>query len=415
MIWFWLLAVVFVAVALLFVLPPLMRSGRASSLTRDAVNVTVYRDQIAELEADLAAGSLSRERYEEAHGEIERRLLEETGREPGEVQTAPRRSLLPALVSGIAVPVVAVGVYLAVGNLDGLSPEKVAVASAPHSIDPKQIEEMVEQLAARLQADPGNVEGWVMLARSYQMLGRFKQAASAYQNAVQREPGSAQLLADYADALAMAQGRTLDGEPEKLIARALAIDPNNVKALALAGTVAFNKKDYKGALAHWEKLAAILPPDSEMARAVQGSIVEARSLGGIAAPQPKVAAAPKPAPAASGKGGSISGVVELAPALAAKAAPGDTVFIFARAAEGPRMPLAILRKQVSELPATFTLNDSMAMTAGMSISSFEKIVVSARVSKAGTATAQSGDLEGASAPVKVGTKDVAVVIEKVIP
>ena len=415
MIWFWVVAVLFVVLALSFVLPPLMRGGRASSLTRDAVNVTVYRDQLAELESDLAAGTISRERYEEAHGEIERRLLDETGREPGAVQPAPHKSLLTALAAGVAVPVLAIGLYLVVGNPDGLSPEKTTVANAPHGIDPKQIEEMVEQLAARLQADPGNVEGWVMLARSYQMLGRFKQAASAYQNAVQREPASAQLLADYADALAMAQGRTLEGEPEKLIARALAIDPNNVKALALAGTVAFNKKDYKGALLHWEKLAAIVPPQSEMARAVEGSIAEARSLGGIVKPQPKVAAASKPAPVAAGKGGRITGVVKLAPALKGKVAPGDTVFIFARAAEGPRMPLAILRKQVSELPAEFSLDDSMAMTDGMSISSFDKIVVSARVSRAGTATAQRGDLEGVSAPVKVGASDVAVVIEKVIP
>lgn len=268
---------------------------------------------------------------------------------------------------------------------------------------------IVEKLAARMRANPEDPEGWKILARSYAALGRFKEASEAYANATARSPGDAQLFADYADALAMAQGRSLEGEPEKLIARALAVDPRNVKALALAGTVAFNRKDYAKAVEYWERILAVVPPDSEFARGARANIAEARSLaGGTLAAQPPAAAAPA-SPAADAT--RVSGTVKLAPALAAKVEPNDTVFIFARAAEGPKMPLAILRRQASDLPVEFALDDSMAMTPQMKLSSFPLVVIGARVSKSANATPQPGDLEGLSAPIKAGANGVSVVID----
>jgi cytochrome c-type biogenesis protein CcmH len=211
----------------------------------------------------------------------------------------------------------------------------------------------------------------------------------------------------------MAQGRRLQGEPERLIAQALKIDPRNVKALALAGTVAFENKDFKGAIAHWQKILEIVPPDSDMADSIRDSIADAEKLGGGPPKLAAGAAKTKPAPpraAAPASGGVVSGTVQLAPALAARVAPGDTVFVFARAAEGPRMPLAVTRKLVRELPAAFTLDDSMAMGAGMKISDFPRVVVGARISKSGTPAAQPGDFEGLSAPISVGATGIVVVI-----
>jgi cytochrome c-type biogenesis protein CcmH len=217
-------------------------------------------------------------------------------------------------------------------------------------------------------------------------------------------PDDAQLLADYADALAMAQGRRLQGEPEKIVARALAADPNNIKALALAGTAAFDRKNYAEAVRHWERIGQLIPAGSEFADSLQASIAEARELGGIRAPQAKAAVA-------ANRSGSVSGIAKLAPGLAGKVAPTDTVFIFARAAEGPRMPLAILRKRARELPVSFELDDSMAMSPQMKLSSFTHVVVGARVSKSANATPQPGDLQGLSAPIKVGARGIAVTID----
>jgi len=390
--------------ALAFVVLPLLKGGRNTGVSRNAINVAVYRDQLRELEADLRAGTLAQDQYERSRGEIEARLLQDVG--TTEAGAARARSERGAIAFAIALPACALAIYLLVGN-----PQAIQIAGTPqgpaHGTGQEQVLAMVEQLAARLRANPDDSEGWKMLARSYAAFGRFKEASEAYANAAARVTNDAQLLADYADALAMAQGRTLEGEPEKLIARALAIDPTNAKALALAGTLAFNRKDYAKAAEYWERILPGVAPDSEAAKSVRANIAEARARAGGA-----IAAAPSPvAPQAQGTGGRISGIVKLAPALAAKVEPGDTVFIFARAAEGPRMPLAILRRQARELPIEFALDDSMAMTPAMKLSSFPQVVIGARVSRSANATPQPGDLEGLSAPIKAGANGVSVVID----
>ena len=393
-----------VAGAVLFVVPPLLRRGLRTGATRDAVNVAVYRDQLRELEADLRAGTLAADQHEKARSEIEARLLADVGGGDAPAQS-PRHTRAAALALGLAVPICALAVYVAVGNPRALLPQGPDGGSS-HGLSAQQFEALVSRLAARLKDNPEDAEGWMMLGRSYAALGRYGEASEAYAKAAARMPRDAQLLADYADALAMAQGRTLQGEPEKIILRALAIDPDNVKALLLAGTAAFNRNAYPAAIRHWERVLRLIPAESDMVQRVQASIAEARSLAGSPDGKTQVA---KPAPS---QGGSrVSGVVTLAPELAGKVAPGDTVFIFARAAEGPRMPLAILRKRASDLPAEFTLDDSMAMSPEMKLSAFPRVVIGARVSKTANAAPSPGDLQGLSAPVKVGAKGVAVTID----
>ena len=397
---FWVIAALLAAGALAFVLPPLLRRRRAApGAGAEATNVAVYRDQLRELDTDLAAGTLARDQYDEARRELEARLL-------ADVQggaAAPRAAAtgrIAAIAAGIAIPVASILIYLAVGNPGALAPE-----TESHGITRQQIEGLVDRLAARMKENPEDATGWVMLGRSYAVLDRFPEAASAYANAVKRSQPDAQLLADYADALAMAQGQRLQGEPERLIAEALKIDPRNVKALALAGTAAFENKDFKGAIAQWRKILAIVPADSDMADSIRDSIADAQQLVGGA-----VEAQPAPARAAASSAGTVSGTVRLDPALAARVAPGDTVFVFARATEGPRVPLAVLRKQARELPVAFTLDDTMAMAPGMKLSAHARVVVGARVSKSGQPAPQPGDFEGLSAPVTVGATGVNVVI-----
>jgi cytochrome c-type biogenesis protein CcmH len=274
-------------------------------------------------------------------------------------------------------------------------------------VSAEQFEALVARLAARLKENPEDAEGWAMLGRSYAVLGRFPESAEAYARAAERTPRDAQLLTDWADALAMAQGRSLEGEPEKLLARALAIDPSNVKALMLAGTAAFNRKDYRGAVRLWERILSAVPSDSEIADRVRASVAEARTLGSL----PQAVAPKKEAQVASVKNtGRVTGVVRVSPDLAARVEPGDTVFIFARPEQGPRMPLAILRKQGRDLPIEFTLDDSMAMSPAAKLSDHPRVVIGARVSRTANATPQPGDLQGLSAPVRTGAERVNVTI-----
>jgi cytochrome c-type biogenesis protein CcmH len=419
---FWIIAACFVAGALLFVLPPLLhRGGRKSKPARQDITVSIYRDEIAELDADFNNGIITRDQYEQARQELERRLLEDVATEPGAAYPgATGGSRRTALVVGLAVPLLAAGLYLKVGNPGAITEQGRVAAGDPHQagqITPEQIQGMIENLAARLRQNPNDAEGWAMLARSYTVTGRFQDAARAYAKLNELTPNNPQILADYADVLAMAQGRKLAGEPVNLVDRALKADPNHPKSLALAGSAAFEAKNYKQAALYWERLLKLLPPDSESYQSVANGLAEANALAAGGSPETAVQTgqtAARPAPPADAAA-KVTGKVSLSPGLKERVAPGDTLFIFARAPQGPKMPLAILRLTASSLPSAFTLDDSSAMNSAMKLSNFPEVVVGARVSKSGNATPQSGDLEGFSGPVKLGASSVQVVIDKVVP
>lgn len=395
MILFWTLGAALAALALAMLLRPLLARGREDAVSRRAANLAIYRDQARELEADLAAGTLARADYERARAELEARVLEdvETG---GAAVRAPRRDGRTAgVVVAALVPLAALVVYFAVGSPGAISPQAV-----PGTVTEAQIEAMVEGLAARLRENPDDAAGWKMLGRSYAVLGRFGEAVDAYAKAALRAPRDAQLLADFADALAMARGQSLQGEPEKLVLRALEIEPANLKALALAGTAAFERGEYARAAEFWERMLPHVPPDSEDARVVRDNVAEARSRAGGA-----TAAVPR---------AGLRGTVRVAPELKGKYGPEDTVFIYARAVDGPAMPLAILRRKAGELPIEYALDDSMAMAPGLALSSFPRIVVTARIAPSGGAKPQPGDLQGASAPVANDASSVEVTIDSIV-
>jgi cytochrome c-type biogenesis protein CcmH len=404
---FWLIGAVAAAAVVAWVLRPLLRGKNAAPPSRASANVAIYRDQLRELDADLAAGTLAREDYERARAELEARALRDAGQPDTPVVNPPDTPAVKppgrgfAWTLAAAVPLAAVGLYVLVGNPGGVDREAQLHASRA------QVEAMVERLAARLRENPDDANGWKLLGRSYGVMGRYAEAADAYAKAAVRSPRDAQLLADLADVLAMARGQSLQGEPEQLALRALEIEPGNLKALALAGSAAFERKDFAAAAKHWERMLAYVEPNSEDARSIQQNVAEARSLAGEPArPEPKKPESKK-AQATSG----LRGTVSLSPQLKDKASPEDTVFVFARAAEGPPMPLAVARVRVRDLPYRFALDDSMAMSPALKLSAFPKVVVTARVSKSGAAAAQPGDLQGASAPVANDAAAVSVVID----
>ena len=397
MILFWVLSSLLAAVALVLALRPLLRRRNESrSASPDAINVSVHRDQMRELQADLVAGKLAREDYERARLELERRLLEDLQERPALPSASrirmDRRWTLACL--GVGVPLLAAALYRATGNPGAIDRKQEA-----QGVGMAQIEAMVQRLAQ----NPDDVDGWKMLGKSYSVLGRFAEAANAYMKAAIRAPRDAQLLADLADALAMARGQSMAGEPEELVLRALQIDPANLKALALAGTGAFDRQDFGAAARYWERMLPLVAPDSEDARTIQANVDEARK--NLSAAKPAATGIPA-------KG--VQGRVSLSPKLAAKASPDDTVFIFARAAKGPPMPLAVLRKRVRDLPVSFSLDDSMAMAAGMKLSGFPRVIVGARVSKSGNAIPQPGDLQGLSAVVGNNASNVKISIDTVV-
>ena len=421
---FWVIAALLVGLALAFLVTPLVRNRAASGgdASRAASNLAVFRDQLAELDADLAAGSIEREQWEAARGDLQRGLLEAVD-VPSAKSAAPvKRSKAAAIAVAVAVPIISVSLYLGLGNRQGLEPGKEnAAQGAPHQLTREQIDTMVARLAQRLASNPDDGEGWIMLARTYNALGRFGEAAAAYAKAEAKFPRDAQLLADYADSLAMAQGQTLQGKPEALIRRALQADGNNLKALALAGTAEFERSDFAKAIDYWRRMLPLLPADSEMGNSVRASIQEAQEKQGgmpksstlIAQdkPQGKQEGAPKSSTAtAAAKAKSVSGTVKLAPALAPRAAPEDTVFVLARPAQGGRMPLAAVRVKVKDLPLSFSFDDSMAMNPSAKLSDFAEVVVAARVSKSGNVVPQRGDLEGVSKPLRPGTSGIVVQI-----
>lgn len=432
---FFIVAALLVLAAVLFVVPPLLKRepGRPPAADRRSLNISVYQDQMAELERDLANDVITREQYAHSREELERRMLEDVSALEEQASPAPpeglsRGTVLGAVLAAALIPVIAAGIYMQLGTpgaLDPASPQggMPAVTGPDGTEVHDQIVEMIARLEQRLAAEPQDAEGWSMLGRSYLWLERFDLALPALEKAVALNDRNPQLLVDYADALAMTGGRTLEGRPMELIERALALDPNNEKGLWLAGTAAYERSDYAQALAYWQRLQRLVPPGSDAAQAMANNIAELRSLMSGAAP-PVQAAPPAVAQrgdaaggaAAAAGGGQVQGTISIDGALSGRVQPTDTVFIFARATAGPRMPLAVMRAQARDLPLKYVLDDSMAMDPALSLSQFPEVVVVARVSRSGSAMTQSGDLQGTSAVVRTGDpRPVEIVINEVVP
>ncbi|MDD2929929.1 MAG: c-type cytochrome biogenesis protein CcmI [Sideroxydans sp.] len=414
---FWILCAALVAIAIVFIVYPLWRGApKSNAVARDAANLEILRDQIAEMDADLKNGLLTPELYEQGKRELETRVLEEVVPVEEKAPAGSAHKTL-AIVLAVLLPAFSIGTYFMVGEPDAMAPANPhsgmsSMGGAMHT------DNGISALEKRVEANDQDGEALVMLARSYMDTDRFADAAKMYEKLTKLVGDEAWVWADYADAQAMAVGQTLRGKPTEFINKALQLDPNHMKALALAGSAAMERGDFAAAIKHWEKLLKQLPPGGEDAMAIQGGINEARQLlshmksGGKTAPMLEQIAPPEQM-AAAGKE-RITGRVTLDPKLQGKYSPDDTLFVLARAAQGPKMPLAIMRMQVSDLPLDFELDDNMAMAPQMKLSNFDEVVVVGRISKSGTAMPQAGDAEGFSVTVKPGTKNVKLKIDRVV-
>lgn len=438
-------AVGLIALALLVVLPSLLRrkslqAGADAVANASRSNLQVLREQLAALDADHAAGVLDAEQYRLARIEVERRALEEE--QVAEQPAVARRAGKTALAMGLLIPVFVLGLYALLGEPQSLD---ATVAAAPGQQDASlpELEAMVDRLAKRLESrtkpEEGDLQGWTMLANSYAVMQRYAEASRALGRARELAPDDPQLMVDHADMMAMVQGQSMKGEPQQLVMRALQLDPKNLKALAMAGSWAFEQRDFAAAVDYWGRAKELAPPGSDFANGLENSLQQARAAaaqggqtavaaasGAAKAPAqeppkaPVQAAAPEAGAKAAGTAaaagaGQISGEVRVSDALAKRVRPTDTLFVFARATQGPRMPLAIVRRQAGDLPFAFTLDDSSAMAPQFRLSGFEQVLVGARISSSGEATPRSGDLMGEISPVATGSSKLVLVIDKVVP
>lgn len=409
---FWSLGAGMLILALLFVLLPLLRpQASADAGQRRHLNIVLRREQLAELEKDRQAGLLNEDEFKQAKQELEINLLadidenEDPGNNP--VITPQRRTLLALTV---LLPVFVIGLYLKLGDPKMLEPP--ATANAGMSME--SVEEMMEQLRARLENEPGDGEGWIMLARSYLVTDQPAKAADAYRNARKVLGDEPALLADFAEALILANKFQVNGETVELIKLALSLNPEEPKALWVAGFAELVRGNAGQTLELWRILQSLLPADSEEASSLKDKIAEVEA----AMKQPADGSADETTALESDsvQTASITVAVELDPALKDQVRAEQLVYVFARAASGPRMPLAVARKQVKDLPFSVTLDDSMAMTPAMRLSGFEEVVISARVSQSGEAIPASGDFSGSSQSLRVGeVKAVSLTIDKILP
>jgi cytochrome c-type biogenesis protein CcmH len=406
---FWMLAGLMTVVALAFVLVPLLRARPPAGPTAMEANLEVLRGQRRELEADIATGLVPAEARNEALAELVSRAEADLAAPAAAVSVERKPPWAAVAIAAVGIPAVAFGVYLAIGAPAAMD----ARVASDSPADQKEMTALIDRLAQKVRERPDDAKGWALLARSTAALGRFEESARAHEHLMKLVPGDAQVMADYADVLGMTQGRTLAGRPFELVKGALAIDPANRKALALAGTAAMEQGRFVESIGYWERLAAVVPPGSDDEKEVTEVIAELRTRAGLPAKAATTVAKAPAAPAAAGK--TVSGTVSAAPEVAAKIAATDTIFVFARAESGSRAPLAVLRGSARELPLSFALDDTMAMSPQWSLSTAGDVRIEARVSKSGNAQPQPGDVMGTSGVVKPGARGVRVVLDKVVP
>ncbi len=402
---FWIAAGAMLLLALLLLLVPLLRARAKQTLDRREANVEVHRQRLRDLEAERDSGTIDAERFEQARRELELALLQDTAGADSSAAGAPSSASrwIGVVATVVVVPALAISLYMHFGRTDLLDP-KIDVSN-PSAIlkDPKQLAYAANRLVAELRANPKDGKRWTVLGIIYNALGRYEDASRAYNRALALEPRNADVMVNLAEAIAMSRDDNLSGRPERLLQQALAISPTHQKALWLYGIAQYRRTQYAQAIATWEKLKAELKPGSGPAQLVDKNIAAARKEQQTLA-------------TAESSGATVKVKVELDPKFKAKADPNTTVFIFARAVNGPPMPLAVVRKQVKDLPLTVTLSDAQSMSPAARISNFKQVMISARVSTSGTAMPKSGDLQGSTGPVKVGGKGLTTVnIDQAVP
>ena len=388
MIEFWLCAGLLLLVALAFLLIPVLRGRKAQAEEdRTALNVSLYQERLQELQGQHEAGALNDEQLQHGRDEAARELLADTEGAGASSRFAALGRTIP-LLAALLMPVLGFGLYQHWGAIDELEQARTFAAQ------PKSIEEMTARLEASVQSNPDSAEGWYFLGRAYMAQERASDAAVAFERAVGVAGREPELLGQWAQALYFAGNKQWNEQMQALTDEALKADPEEVTSLGLLGIAAYEEGRFTAAIGFWERLVAVLPEQDPSRQAIQGGIERARERLGVPTEKAQT-------PAATGQ---LTVKVELAAALQDQVQPSDSVFVFARAASGPPMPLAVKRLTVADLPAQVSLSDSDAMMPQLKISGFEQVQLVARISRSGNATA--GEWVGRSQPLASSTTEL---------
>jgi cytochrome c-type biogenesis protein CcmH len=381
---------------------PLTQASQANA------NAKVYRDQISDLDREHDSGHISDEEWQQSRDELSMRLLEDTSAADDPIAKAEKPAVWTAVVLAVALPISAMGFYMWVGQPEALNPMAL---KSPDQVDQKDLAKMAQSLADKLQSQPENLQGWVMLGRTYRTLENFDAALRAYDMALKLSADD-DLQLERIEVMAMQRQGNFDGEPWRVIREILQKDPQHFGALLTAGSASYAEGKYADALKYWEQARKPLEANHPDLAGLENAIATVREKMGLPA---KAASTSSSGPAAASTL-NVSGQISLSAALKAKASPNDAVFVYATPANGDRMPLAIMKTTVSQLPMNFTLDDSTAMTPERKLSTAGEVFIKVRVSKSGNAMPQSGDLTGGSeGPVKVGSKGLKIEIKDQMP
>lgn len=405
---FFIAAAVLLLTALALVAYPLFR-GRddSSEPSQDAV-VGLSRERLGELKAQKQSGEISESEYAERVSDLEAQLSDDLNAQGRPAAGRGGGGRWMGVAALVLIPVLSGVVYLHVGTPEALLPGAGERAAGPAAEDlaPGEIEAMVARLAERLDENPDDAEGWFMLGRSYMVLNRYDEAAEAFSRLRALVGDVPDVLVSEATALAMTRNGALSGEPARLVQRALEQQPDHAQALWIAATAAYQAGDNETAMEYYRRVEPML--EGDQLRQVRGMIEQLVEAG---VDQGANDAAVPPADAAA----SLRVNVTLSPSLQADTGDRDTVFIFARAVDGPPMPLAAVRTSVADLPVTVTLDDSRSMSPQHKLSAYDRVTVAARISHSGEPAARPGDLEGGSGPVATDTPQVIeIVIDRVV-
>ena len=389
-----------VAVVFLWVL--LRERKPVTQASQAKANAKVYRDQILDLDREHDSGHISDQEWQQSRDELSLRLLEDTSAVDDPAAKAEKPAIWTAVVLAVALPLGSMGLYMWVGQPEALNP---LALKTPDQVDPKDLVKMAQTLAEKLQAKPDNLQGWVMLGRTYRTLENFDAALNAYDSALKLSADD-DLKLERIEIIAMQRQGQFEGEPWNVIREILQRDPQHFGALLTAGSASFAEGKFADALKYWEQARKPLDANNPDLEGLESAIAAVRERLGM----PPTKATP-----AAASGLNVTGQVNLSASLKSKASPNDVVFIYATPANGDRMPLAIFKTTVSQLPLNFTLDDSTAMTPDRKLSAAGEVMVKVRVSKSGNAMPQSGDLSGSLGPVKVGAKGLKLEIKDQIP
>ena len=398
-----------VAVVLIWVL--LKQQKVKTHASQAKANAKVYRSQIEDLDREHESGHIGQEEWQQSRDELSLRLLEDTSASDDPAAKNEKPAMWTAVLLALALPLSAMGLYMWLGEPEALNPMATAKAIDPSGdkADPAELAKMADNLAKKLEAKPDNLQGWVMLGRTYRSLENYDKAIKAYDRALALSADD-DLSLERVEVMAMQRQGNFDGEPWQVIRSILQKDPQNFGALLMAGSASYANGKLADALKYWQQARAPLTPDNPDVPGLDNAIGTVQQKLGMPVSQPEVS---KPKVAASGL--NIAGQVSLSPALKSKVSPGDVVFVYATPTNGERMPLAVFKSTVAQLPLSFTLDDSTAMTPERKLSAAGEVLVKVRVSKSGNAIPQSGDLVGSMGPVKVGVQGLKLEIKDLVP